>query len=236
MAKIQELVCAGARSEKEIRRHLKIFVQRELYRGKKAPLKTNRRFYPSKVTIRSHMYKSLVKERFSKIDQEDLQEKVKLWREISPEDYFAFQPYVTYNEEGEERNGDDDDSSRSDGEEDDEDIILKTPTKGLLFAHQTKDQRRLLERYGNEISMLDATYKTTKYSLPLFFVVVKTNVDYQIAGSFVIQSETSDSIYKALSIIKSWNPTWNPSYFMVDFSEEEMSAIGKLFPGIKILS
>ena len=138
------------------------------------------------------MYKSLVKERFSKIDQEDLQEKVKLWREISPEDYFEFQPYVTYNEEGEERNGDDDDSSRSDGEEDDEDII---------FAHQTKDQRRLLERYGNEISMLDATYKTTKYSLPLFFVVVKTNVDYQIVGSFVIQSETSDSIYEALSII-----------------------------------
>ena len=173
------------------------------------------------------MYKSLVKERFSKIDQEDLQEKVKLWREISPEDYFEFQPYVTYNEEGEERNGDDDDSSRSDGEEDDEDII---------FAHQTKDQRRLLERYGNEISMLDATYKTTKYSLPLFFVVVKTNVDYQIVSSFVIKSETSDSIYEALSIIKSWNPTWNPSYFMVDFSEEEMSAIGKLFPGIKILS
>ncbi|RMX36463.1 hypothetical protein pdam_00010007 [Pocillopora damicornis] len=235
VAKIQELVCAGARSEKEIRRHLKIFVQRELYRGKKAPLKTNIRFYPSKVTIRSHMYKSLVKERFSKIDQEDLQEKVKLWREISPEDYFEFQPYVTYNEEGEERNGDDDDSSRSDGEEDDEDIILKTPTKGFLFAHQMKDQRRLLERYGNEISMLDATYKTTKYSLPIFFVVVKTNVDYQIVGSFVIQSETSDSIYEALSIIKSWNPTWNPSYFMLDFSEE-MSAIGKLFPGIKILS
>ena len=84
--------------------------------------------------------------------------------------------------------------------------------------------------------MLDATYKTTKYSLPLFFVVVKTNVDYQIVSSFVIKSETSDSIYEALSIIKSCNPTWNPSYFMVDFSEEERSAIGKLFPGIKILS
>ena len=38
------------------------------------------------------MYKSLVNEGFSKIDQEDLQEKVKLWRESSPEDYFTFQP------------------------------------------------------------------------------------------------------------------------------------------------
>ena len=37
--------------------------------------------------------------------------------------------------------------------------------------------------------MLDATYKTTRYSLPLFFVVVKTNIDYQIVGSCIVQSE-----------------------------------------------
>ena len=80
--------------------------------------------------------------------------------------------------------------------------------------------------------MLDVTYKTTRYSLPLFFPVVKTNVDYQIVGSFAIQSETTDAIYEALSVLKSWNPKWNPSYFMVDYSEEEMSAIGKLFSGI----
>lgn len=234
MTKIQELVYTGARSEKEVRRHLKIFVQRELYRGQQGPQKTNRRFYPSKATIRSHIYKSVVKERFSKIDQEDLQEKVKLWQESSPEDKFAFHPYATYSEEEEKRHGDADDKSGSESEQDDEEMV-KTSTKGLLFVHQTKDQRRLLERYGNEISMLDATYKTTKYSLPLFFVVVKTNVDYQIVGSFVVQSETSDAIYEALSIIKSWNPKWFPSYFMVDYSEEEMSAIAKLFPGNQTL-
>ena len=72
-----------------------------------------------------------------------------------------------------------------------------------MFAHQSKDQRRLLERYGDEICMLDATYKTTRYSLPLFFVVVKTNVDYQIVGSFVVQSETTDAIFEALSVLKS---------------------------------
>jgi hypothetical protein len=64
--------------------------------------------------------------------------------------------------------------------------------KGLLFVHQTKSQQRLLKRYGNEIALLDATYNTTKYSLNPFFVVVKTNVDYQVVASFVIQSETSN--------------------------------------------
>ena len=55
-----------------------------------------------------------------------------------------------------------------------------------MFAHQTKFQRRLLNRYGNAINLLDATYKTTKYAIPLFFLAVKTNVDYQVfAFSFM---------------------------------------------------
>ena len=87
--------------------------------------------------------------------------------------------------------------------------ILKTSKKGLLFVHQSKDQRWLLERYGNEICMLDATYKTTRYSLPLFFVVVKTNIDYQIVGSCIVQSEATDAIFEGLSVLKSWNQKWN---------------------------
>ena len=79
--------------------------------------------------------------------------------------------------------------------------------------------------------MLHATYKTTNYSLPLFFVVVKRNVDYQILASFILQSVTAESIYEALAVIKSWNSEWNPSYFMLDYSEEEMSAINRLFHG-----
>ena len=38
----------------------------------------------------------------------------------------------------------------------------------LLFVHQTKWQKRLLNKYGNELTLLDATYKTTRYALPLF--------------------------------------------------------------------
>jgi len=92
---------------------LVIFVQQELYRGKQAPQKTNRRFYPSRGTIRSHIYKSVIKERYSKIDQEDLQKKVELWKAGSPDDNFEFHPYATYSEEekrpenGDEENGTD---------------------------------------------------------------------------------------------------------------------------------
>ena len=64
----------------------------------------------------------------------------------------------------------------------------------LLFVHQTKFQKRMLKRYGNSICLLHAIYKTTKCSLPLFFVVVKTNVNYQAVASFVDQDETTTAI------------------------------------------
>ena len=97
--------------------------------------------------------------------------------------------------------------------------------------HQPSNQKRILEIYGNEIYLLDATYKTTKYSIPLFFLAVKTNVDYQIAGSFALQDEMTDAISKATAILKSWNNKWKLLAFMVDNCDEEINAIEEHFPG-----
>ena len=48
--------------------------------------------------------------------------------------------------------------------------------------------------------------------------------------SSVVQLENADAINEALLLIKDWNPTWNPDFFMVDFSEVEINAIERLFP------
>ena len=76
---------------------------------------------------------------------------------------------------------------------------------------------------------MDATYRTTRYALPLFFLVVKTNVDYQVVAVFVTESETVDAITEALSIIKDWNPNWQPKYMMTDYSVEEINSIRNNF-------
>ena len=65
-----------------------------------------------------------------------------------------------------------------------------------------------------------------KYELPLFLVTVKTNVGYTPIADFVVHSETSNQIEEALKIIA----TWNPPYFMTDFSDAEISAIEAVFP------
>ncbi|KAL5013870.1 hypothetical protein ScPMuIL_008140 [Solemya velum] len=97
----------------------------------------------------------------------------------------------------------------------------------LMFVHQTTFQQQLLTRYGHEICILDATYNTTKYQLPLFFLSVSTNVGYQVVGSFVLGKETTTGIFDALSLC-SWNPLWKPTHFMCDFDQREISALEKL--------
>jgi hypothetical protein len=99
----------------------------------------------------------------------------------------------------------------------------------FLSTKQNGNKSRC-SRYGNELTLLDATYKTTKYALPLYFVVVKTNIDYQVVGSFVTQSETSEDIREALGILRDWsNNKCCPAYFMVDCAEEEITAIQETF-------
>ena len=103
-------------------------------------------------------------------------------------------------------------------------------TEKFLFVHQEVWQQRLLRRYGSELVLLDATYKTTKYALPLFFLCVHTNVGYKVVSEFICENEDADSIAEALSVIKGWNDWWMPSFFMVDYSTGEIDAIKKNLP------
>ncbi|CAC5410902.1 unnamed protein product [Mytilus coruscus] len=101
----------------------------------------------------------------------------------------------------------------------------------FLYVHQTQWQRRLLELYGKEICLLDATYRTTRYSLPLYFLCVPTNVNYITVGTFVTETEDSASLMEGLQVIKEWNPEWSPKFFMCDYATEEINALENVFPG-----
>ena len=62
--------------------------------------------------------------------------------------------------------------------------------------------QRLYRRYTPTLVLLNATYRTTKYSLPLFFLVVQTNINYQVAVVIVCQEKTTEIITEALIQIK----------------------------------
>ena len=83
--------------------------------------------------------------------------------------------------------------------------------QSILWIHQSHWQKQLLKKYGNTVSLIDATYKTTKYDL--FFICVKTNVGYSVVAEFVVQSETAENITESLTMLKQWKPTWKPTIF-----------------------
>ena len=103
----------------------------------------------------------------------------------------------------------------------------------LLFIHQEPWQREIMSKYG-EMVLLDATYRTTKYDVALFFLVVPTNVGYTVVAEFCLHSETSSDIAEALTLLKEWNPAWTPVHAMTDYSEAEMLAIQSVFPDCKV--
>ena len=178
------------------------------------------------------MYAASIKQQFSFIDQKNVEKAVKQWALKNPQDHFFFRPHSLTEEnsavtsandmEKEDENQDNEDDTVTSGEE--------QTTNTLLFVYESQDQRHLLARYGNKLCLLDATYKTTRYALSLFFVAVKTNVDYQPVAAFVTQDETSSSIREALEILKSWNPAWQPEIFFTDYCGQEIRAIEGIFP------
>lgn len=82
--------------------------------------------------------------------------------------------------------------------------------------------------------LIDATYKTTAFDLPLFFLSVCSNSGYVIVATFITVDERSESIAEALTLLSSWNQLWKPKCFMTDYSDAQLKAISLVFPGLLI--
>ena len=100
-----------------------------------------------------------------------------------------------------------------------------------MFVQQTAFQQRMLQKYGKDVALLDATYRTSNYDRPLFMVAVQTNSGYTVVGSFIVGRETSSNIEEALSVLRSWTPSWSPIFFICDYDQREISALEKVFQG-----
>ena len=88
--KIHQLAGEGVKQVREMQRHIHIFVKMELFRNQELKPTTSRRYFPKISDLRNHMYRASIKLRFSKLDQENLEKKVKEWRQQHPSDMFFF--------------------------------------------------------------------------------------------------------------------------------------------------
>ena len=124
-------------------------------------------------------------------------------------------PFIEVNKEDHPRETAPPTQNKTNGDEDSNTIHETASYKQqLLWVHHTNWQKQLLVRYGNVISLIDATCKTTKYVLALFFICVRMNVGHSVEAEFIVQSESADNIdiEEDLQELKSWNPEWNPRF------------------------
>ena len=89
----------------------------------------------------------------------------------------------------------------------------------------------MLSKYGSEVCLIDSTFKTTRYNLPLLVVAVVTGLGYFPVATAIVPSEKKDTILSALKVLAEWNPLWKPRYVMSDFHEGQFQAIQQIFPG-----
>ena len=197
--KIHELVLEGVIDPLEVQCHLKHYVRHSLC-GEQPPDVLDRAYYPELQDIRNHINKAKRGIQLSVLDQENVALKVEQWKKESPTANYLFRPF---NKSSSESNA-------------------EVPEQSLLWVHQEVWQQDLLFRYGNTITMIDATYKTTKYDLPLFFVCVKTNHGYCVAAEFISQNECATAIQEPLEVLKTWNPQWQPEFLCVTTARQRL--------------
>ena len=138
--KIDELVGEGVRNVEEMRRHVKIYVKDELFRGKQLPERNNRRYFPSRKT-KNHMSNATMKSRLSVMDQDNIQHLINSWKneKASANDKCFFHPYKEGSGENPENAPflDDQDSDHDTEDCAGEEVITKARMQEgrLLFVH-----------------------------------------------------------------------------------------------------
>ena len=217
---IRELVQVGMTNPHEVRKALNHYVQTVLC-TENPPNPDDRAYFPTHRDLKNHIYKAKRALELSKYDQHNLAKKISQWKKSYPESQHFFRPYISVPTKTQLK------PEQDDGDANSKDEFEQT----LMWVHQTKWQQDMLSKYGNTMTLIDATYKTTLYDLALFFITVRTNAGYVVAAEFIIQTETSEQIKEALKVLKAWNPNWSPTYFMCDYSEAEILAIELAFPG-----
>ncbi|XP_029923308.1 SUMO-activating enzyme subunit 1 isoform X1 [Myripristis murdjan] len=224
-----------------------------------APSELDRAFYPKLKDIKNHIYLAKIKLRITKLDQDNFRQKLEDWKTDGACSFFR--PYRNNNpttisaadqsvQEGliacvEMETAEPDPTQHESDvteqppsfpapEESDEVVDSDVYEETLLFVHQEKWQQDVLKQHGNTICLIDATHKTTKYDLALFFISVQTNCGYIVVAVFIVQSEKACHIKEALKVLKEWNPGWDPKFWMCDFSDAECNALQSAFPNTQV--
>ncbi|KAK6167017.1 hypothetical protein SNE40_021129 [Patella caerulea] len=84
------VITDNIRQVSTIKKLVNNFVRTKLFPDSELPPITNRRYWPTNNDIRNHMHRAIMATRFNEHDQENLIEKIKVWKKHNTADNFSF--------------------------------------------------------------------------------------------------------------------------------------------------
>jgi len=228
--KIHEFVNDNITNTRLIKRLLRKHVQRNYSPDLIKPHITDRSYYPLERDISNCVHDLISAGKYSHLDQLNLEKVVSEWIDGDASKPVEERTKVYYRKSSTDSKCDilssvdatgevmvselvnvpnegfnvDSDTDRSEDEENESDHNpMFTQGSTFVFVYQEPWQQRLLLKYGNMLSLMDATHKTTKYALPLFLVCIRSNCGYIPVAYFIVEQESAFHIAEALKIISS---------------------------------
>lgn len=94
----------------------------------------------------------------------------------------------------------------------------------MVFCSEEKDEKVSDKLLGN---VLTSTVLLKHRNINFLCM----SVGYIPIDIIITEEETEKDIFDGLTILKSWNPQWNPSSVVSDCDIAQSNALQKMFPG-----
>ena len=213
----------------DVKARLEDYVLSIMFKGQDPPPRTRRQYFPSKKQIRYFMTKAKASLNISPETEHKLEQQVDRLKQLRGDEKLIYNFHVQNSLSGFDM------SNEESMEEDSQSSTLNNDQQQsnakVLFCHQTSHQQRIMRRYNTQVILTQISDLHSKIPFPLFCLYVQTNVDYQLVGSFICQANDQAMISEGLQIIKEWNPGWSPKFIVVDFEEQQITAVESVFQG-----
>ena len=215
----------------DVKARLEDYVLSVMFKELQPPPRTRRQYFPSKKQIRYFMAKAKASLNISPEAEQKLELQVDRLKQARHDEKLVYNFRVQNSSSGfdmsnEESMEEDLAGSQSSGALNEQQNNAK-----VLFCHQTPHQQRIMRRYNTQVILTQISDLHSKIPFPLFCLYVQTNVDFQLVASFICQANEQAMISEGLQIIKEWNPGWNPKFIVVDFEEQQITAVESVFQG-----
>ena len=234
VVKAQELYLQN-KSNLEIYEQIRHYVLNEMFWKQDPPDPKRRRFYPKPIDIRNIVSRIRRLSRFTEDEESSVRTFIAEARKTYEDANILFNiNEIIRNEEMENcvvlENSQLPDVFPSNKTKKEKDIKVQT----FIFCYQTHSQQWLIKRYNHICFLVEieaASNMKCALSYKVYCLLVQTNVDFQAVGVIVVSKQRNYGLIEGLKRFREWNISWNPDYFLVDYSVDIQEAISAVFPG-----